>query len=93
MYTCFSKMSFDFQQATRHYIPKDRTHNHRCQNLLSSIVYRAVILAQPDHERVQEQTLVHTVRNLGTPYEQRVCLESRELASVRRVLSCILPAA
>jgi hypothetical protein len=34
--TCSSETSVDFQQATWHYIPADRTlHNHCCENLIS----------------------------------------------------------
>jgi hypothetical protein len=29
--------SDDFQRTTRRYIPEDRTHNHRCENLISNI--------------------------------------------------------
>jgi hypothetical protein len=34
--TCSSETSVDFQQATLHYIPEDRTlHTHLCENLKS----------------------------------------------------------
>jgi hypothetical protein len=35
--TYSSEASVDFQQATRRYIPEDRTfHNHRCENFKSN---------------------------------------------------------
>jgi hypothetical protein len=37
---CSSEMSVDFQWTTRCYIPRDRMlHNHRCENLKSSMFY------------------------------------------------------
>jgi hypothetical protein len=44
------KMSADFQQATSHYIPVDRTlHNHHCENVRSCIVmYHSVKRLRPD---------------------------------------------
>jgi hypothetical protein len=35
---CSSETSVDFQQITRLYIPENRTHNDRCDNLNSYIV-------------------------------------------------------
>jgi hypothetical protein len=41
--TCSPETSVDFQRTTRRYIPEDRTHNHRCENLdfyFRNLVYR-----------------------------------------------------
>jgi hypothetical protein len=38
--TCSSETSVDFQRTTRHYIPEERTHNHRCENLKSYIILK-----------------------------------------------------
>jgi hypothetical protein len=36
--TCSSQTYVDFQRTTRHYVPEDRIHNHRCENHKSYII-------------------------------------------------------
>jgi hypothetical protein len=43
-----SEMLVDFYRTTRRYIPEDSTlHNHRCENLRSSIILALYVFLRP----------------------------------------------
>jgi hypothetical protein len=82
--TCSSEMSVDFQWATQHYIPEDRTlHDHDCVNLRSKMdlwkllpfsigrVYRIC-----DHERICNLKILKDYR-FSAPVNKKWVLECR----------------